>query len=183
MTPENTATMLAFGYDHPDAVTGGAYGAASGTPVLLTDTGTLHPATAAALQELGTTRTVVLGGEAVVGAAVLATVPGSERVAGATRMGTAATVATQLWPAESDGVVVTNLFLSDGWPLTLAGAPLSAREGAPQIGVATDEVPPETMAYLTAQDPRRATAWLLGDTSFVSDEVAAAIGAELAPAD
>jgi len=180
-TPESTAAMLAFGYDHPDAVTGGAYGAATGTPVLLTDTDVLHPATAAALQELGTARSVVLGGEAVVGGAVLATVPGPERVAGATRMGTAAAVATDLWPAESDGVVVTNLFRDDGWPLTLAGAPLSAREGAPQIGVATDEVPPETAGYLAARVPPAGTAWLLGDESSVSAAVAAEVGAALAP--
>ena len=41
--PGGSDALLAWGLNFPDAVTGGAYGARTGTPILLTDTAQLHP--------------------------------------------------------------------------------------------------------------------------------------------
>jgi hypothetical protein len=73
-------------------------------------------------------------------------------------------------------VVATNLEREDGWALTLASAPLSARNDAPQVGVAADRYPDETRAYLRSLSPPATTAFVIGGVDHISDEVAAAVG-------
>ncbi|WP_370327489.1 cell wall-binding repeat-containing protein [Euzebya sp.] len=182
--PGATEALLAFGERFPDAVTGGAYGAEAGVPIVLTPTAALHPAAQRALTDLGITTTTVLGGPNAISDVAAAAAPGSRRIAGDNRMGTAAAVATTLWPAVLDGpvdqVVITNLDREDGWALTLASAPLSARNDAPQLGVGSDRCPAETAGFLQALDPRASTAFIIGDTSYVSEAVAADIVGDLA---
>lgn len=177
--PGTTEAMLAYGLNFPDAVTGGAYGAEAAVPILLTDTASLHPAAARALSDLGTTTTSVLGGTAVISDAAADAAPGARRVAGENRMSTAVTVATTLWPTTLDDpiddVVVTNIERADGWALTLAAAPLSARNDAPQVGVGAERYPAETAAYLQSLEPPAETAFIIGGTEFVSDDVAVAV--------
>ena len=180
--PGGTDVLLASGVTFPDAVTGGAFGARTGTPILLTGQEQLHAATAAAMAELGVTRTIVLGGTAAVSDAAAAAAPAAHRVAGVNRMDTAARVATELWGTVLDEVttvVVTNIERDDGWALTLASAPLSARRDAPQLGVGAGTYPAETRAFLQAQTPPVATAYLMGNEAFISDEVAAQLGADV----
>jgi len=169
--------LLAYAYDWPDAVTAGAWGAATGTPVLLTGTQELHPATAAALEEFGTTRTVVTGGNAVISDAAANAAPGATRVAGATRTGTAVEVADELWTPtlgrQPQALVAVNLFHDAGWALALSAAPLSAALAAPQLGVAADQVPGETRAYLDrAEFDDVPPVVVIGNAGFISEEVA-----------
>ena len=177
--PGGTAAevILAYGNDWPDAVTVGAYAAATGTPIVLTPTDQLHPASATILQDAQ--RTLVIGGTGVISEAVAQSTPNPTRVAGSNRMATAVAVATTLWPEVLDGpvidVVVTNIERPDGWALTLASAPLSARNGAPQVGVAVDRYPDETRAYLQGLDPVAQTAFIIGSTEYISDPTAADI--------
>lgn len=180
--PGGQDAMLAWGRNFPDAVTGGAYGARTGTPILLTETAELHPATAAVLRELGVTRTFVLGGPGVVSEAAAAQAPGAERISGPNRMATAVAVATRLWPTTAptvSAVVVCNIEREDGWALTLAAAPLSARDGAPQVGVGTNTYPAETQAYIQSLAPPAATAYIMGNEEFISDAVAAQVAADV----
>ena len=181
--PGTTEAMLAFGGNFPDAVTGGAYGAEAGVPILLTPTDALHPAAARAFADLGTTTTAVLGGAAVISDAAANAAPNPVRVAGPNRMATAVAVATTLWsrvlPGPPDDVVVTNVEREDGWALTLASAPLSARNDAPQVGAGIDRYPSETEAYLEGLTPRATAAFVIGSAAYVSDATAASISEDV----
>lgn len=181
--PGTTEAMLAYGFNFPDAVTGGAYGAEAAVPILLTDTASLHPAAGRVLTDLNITTTSVLGGTTVISDAAANAAPGPRRIAGDNRMATAVAVATTLWPEAFDGaiddVVITNIERADGWALTLAAAPLSARNDAPQMGVGAASYPNETQAYLQGLEPRATTAFIIGGTEFVSDDIATAVSEDV----
>lgn len=149
--PGNDKVLLAYGLNWPDAVMAGAYGAATGTPIVLTDTDSLHPATDAAMTELGVAQTHVIGGTAVISEATAQQAPAPNRVAGPNRMATAVTIAEQLWsdvPATGNRALVANVEATDGWVLALAAAPLAARIGGPELGLGSDRTPTETATYL-----------------------------------
>lgn len=173
--PGSTDVMLAYAYNWPDAITGGAYGAETGVPIVLTDTGSLHPAAAQAMTDLGVQRTFVLGGTAVIDDVVAGAVPAAVRVAGSNRMATAISVAEDLWAPITgtvDTFVVANLERPDAWNLALAAAPLSARFDAPQIGVGADRYPQETEAYLASQGfTQQPAGVLVGDLTFIDQGV------------
>ena len=166
--------LLASGEGFADALTGGAYGAWTGSPLLLTGTATLHQAAAAALADLAPARTVVLGGRAVVSDVAAGGAPNPVRVAGPNRMATAVAIAQELWEPRLgavDAVVLTNLEADDAWTLALAAAPLSASLEAPQLGVAATRYPAETAAHLRDLDPPAVDLRVLGG----ADAVAAAV--------
>ena len=148
--PEQVLLARAYGLeDNPtaawaDALTGGAYGAATATPILLTPTETLHPAVATWLADHADPSVVVLGGEAAVSPDAVAPIVGAERVAGPDRAATATEIADRLWgPLATGGFAVTNGYRDDGWTYGLAGAGLAADRGAPLL-LTNDTVPPAT---------------------------------------
>lgn len=148
--PEQVLLARAYGLeDNPtaawaDALTGGAYGAATGTPILLTPTETLHPAVVTWLADHADPSVVVLGGEAAVSPDAVASIVGAERVAGPDRAATATEIAARLWgPLATGGFAVTNGYRDDGWTYGLAGAGLAADRGAPLL-LTNDTVPPAT---------------------------------------
>jgi putative cell wall-binding protein len=176
--PDRDEVLLAWGEDFPDAVTGGAYGARVGIPILLTPTDHLHPATAAAITAFDISRTVVLGGATVISDQTVAAAPGSQRVAGANRMGTATQVADVLWADEArsiDTVSVVNLEHPDGWAHALAVAPLAARHGMPVLGVASDRYPAETAAFLQGFDRPAQAVTLVGSDRHLAPQVVSAL--------
>lgn len=173
--PGQTEAMLATGANFPDAVTGGAYGANFGIPILLTTPNALHAAAAAVFDEAGTTRTIVLGGTAVVSEAAANAAPGPERVAGPNRMDTAARVAFDLWGDVATNAVVVNLERVDSWAAALSAAILSASVDGAQLGTGVGILPPETRAYLENVEPT--TIYVIGGAEFISEEVIADIGA------
>ena len=156
VTPAPQRVLLARADQWADAVTGGAYAAANGVPLLLTQSDSLHPAVAAWLAAKRPAEVILLGGEGALSPAVAAAAPGSvARVSGATRAGTAVAVAKTLWGrragAAGDRFVAVDGFASDSWSPALAASVLSAKQGAPQIlvnGAAPSTVSPETEAYL-----------------------------------
>ena len=173
--PFSTDAILASGVDFPDAVTGGAYSARTGIPILLSEPGVLHPAAAKAIEELRVAHTFVLGGTAALSDAVAAAVPDAERIAGPNRMGTAAAIATTLWSRElgedTPGVVLVNLERPDAWAAALAAAPLAAQRGAPQVGVGAT-YPEETATYLEGL-PAVSDLFVIGGLGYVTEEIAA----------
>ncbi|MGI9018142.1 MAG: cell wall-binding repeat-containing protein [Euzebya sp.] len=168
--------VLAFAGNWPDAVTGGAWAAAAQAPILLTYTDELHPATAQALQDLGISDTLVLGGTAVISQQTADATPGADRISGANRMGTAAAVAEQLWPLLPDfegsrGFVATNLDIPFGWAAALAASPVSARLTAPQLGVYADRYPNETAQLLAGLDLADGGLFAVGNESLIAADV------------
>lgn len=162
-----------------DAVAGGAYGAAAGVPVLLTDSSTLSGATAEALAELDIEQTAVLGGPAAVADAVMADLPGAVRVHGPDRAATAVAVARELWGRRTAGaddrIVLVGGYRPDAWTRALTASPLAARNGAPLLLADASELPPATRDYLAGlgyDDDHQGAGWVLGGPVEVGEAVA-----------
>lgn len=135
-----------------DALAGGAYGAASGIPVLLTDSTQLSQATAAVLEDLDVDATIVLGGTAAVSEEVMSRLPSPRRVSGPERASTAVEIARQLWgrsaAGTSDSFLVADGYRDDAWTLALSASPLGARASAPLLLSEPSALPPATEDYL-----------------------------------
>ena len=162
-----------------DALAGGAYGAWSGVPVVLTHTDQLPPAVDELIRRLGVRESIVLGGPGAISDAVLDRLPRPRRVFGADRAGTAAAVAEQLWGRTGgqggDRVIVANGYTAGAWTLALAASPLAAKSAAPLLLLNRDQVPPATQAHLDRlgySATRSASGWLLGGEERVGQAVA-----------
>jgi uncharacterized protein YkwD len=142
--------LLARADDWPDAVTGGAYAAARRTPLVLTQTGALHPATQRFLADNAKAERIALGGAAALSDRVVAGA-GARRISGADRTATAVAVAEELWGrktgAAGDRFAMVPGYRSDGWAYALALAPWSAANDGPQLLVG-DDVPASVRSYL-----------------------------------
>lgn len=124
--------LIATGYDWPDAVAGGAYGARTAQPVLLTLPDAVPGETRRALAELRPRAISVLGGSGAVAGSVVQTL-GAKRVAGSTRIGTAAETARVLWgyrDTRARSWIAAPAYGDDAWTWALGAAPLAARSGA-----------------------------------------------------
>ncbi len=164
-----------------DALAGGAYGAEQGIPVLLTDTAVLSPAAAEAIQELGITDTIVLGGIEAVGEAVAQQLPLHRRVGGVDRAATAAAIARELWGvaegSDGDRLLLAGAYREDAWTLALAATSLAARNDAPLYAANAEALPASTADALRALGygpGRRASGWVLGGDAQVSPATAEA---------
>ncbi len=93
-----TTALLASGLTFPDALAAGALAFGAALPVLLTDPTRLSPQAAAAIRDLGIQQVLILGGAAAVSPAVESAVDAMSvttlRLAGTTRTGTAAAIAS-----------------------------------------------------------------------------------------
>jgi putative cell wall-binding protein len=143
--------LIARADEWPDAVTGGAYAAFSGSPLILTDRGRLHPAVAAFLAEAAPARRWALGGQAALTDAVVAAA-GATRISGSDRTATAVAVAQELWGRRAahlgDQYVSTPSHGGAAWAFALAYAPYSAVKQSPQLLVGSD-VPTPVRTYLS----------------------------------
>jgi putative cell wall-binding protein/uncharacterized protein YkwD len=122
--PSHTA-LLASGRSFPDALAAGPIAYGSGIPQLLTEPGTLSPATATALTDLGITNVVVLGGPGAVSDTVVGQLQGLglqvARLAGADRYATSVAIAD--WAVGALGHSRTHVDVATGtnFPDALAG--------------------------------------------------------------
>lgn len=182
--------LLARADDVADALAGGALShALGGAPVLLTEGSRLSPSTARALQELGATRVVVLGGAAAISAAVVQELGQAydvQRLAGADRYATAVQVAREILKRTGALATVgrrsTVLVASGTSPAdALSAGALTGAAGVPVLLVEPDRVGPETASLLTELRPEQVL--VLGGERAVSDAVALQLGrlAGLAP--
>lgn len=180
--PQSPATVALARADGPpdnptaawaDAVTGGAWSAASGAPVLLTATAALHPAVAAYLEETAPARRVLLGGEAALSPAVAGAAGPHERIQGSNRYATAAAIAAVLWVEPAGGYLVTAGDHPEGWAYALAAAGLAADVTQPVLLVETARLPDETAASTCAAGAETLT--VIGGDTVVSPDVRAAL--------
>lgn len=157
-----------------DSVTGGAWAARTGTPLLLTPGEQLHGAVSDWLEADAAEETILLGGRAALSEAVEDTVVGPRRVAGAARDGTAAAIATDLW-APTSSFVIVNGYRADGWNFALATTGLSADFDAPALMVQDDSVPPATEDLLASCGEPALDLLLAGGEDVLSADLAAAL--------
>lgn len=172
--------LLARGDVFADAITGGAYAAEAGVPILLTPPDQLNASTRAFVADNGITEVIVLGGTVAVAQSTADALPvATRRIAGGDRTATAAAIATQLWDAEGiggGGVVLVNVRHDDGWQTALAAAVVSALANAPQLGV---ENPPNGPSPATVQAAAQigGPVAAFGSPGLVSDEQVIALRA------
>ena len=158
-----------------DSVTGGAWAAWAGVPLLVTPTEGLHPATAAALDEMDPNETVLLGGISALSPAVESSVPSPRRIAGAERIETAVRMFEELWAGQASEILVFNGFALDGWAYGLAGASVSAT-GVPLLPLREDEVP-DLVQQVVADCALEVSVRVLGGEASVSEPVIEALKA------
>ncbi|MBW3659573.1 MAG: beta-propeller domain-containing protein, partial [Actinobacteria bacterium] len=156
-----------------DSMAAGGLAATLGVPLVVTPTDGLHPAVARFVAGMRPARTVVLGGEAALSAAVQSALPNAVRVAGADRTATAAAIATRAWGAPSTGdrsTIVVNGGQRDGWALGLVAAGLSADARSPVLLVTEQVSTPVRSLVRTCGEPEVELA-VIGDGSRVSPSV------------
>jgi len=157
-----------------DSVSGSAYAARNRLPVVVTPSDGLDAAVASYIRRHGPTTTWVLGGESAVSSAVAGKVPNPQRIFGASRAGTAAAIATRLWPYPSaGGYLLVNGTRPDGWAFGLAAAGLGADNGAP-ILLVDDTLPEPTKEVIGTCNSGQSATTVVGSTSQVSNAVAQA---------
>jgi hypothetical protein len=177
---DRVALGRADGGDDPtaqwaDALTGGAWAASTRTPLLVTDTTSLHPAVAAALTRWETTSTVVFGGTAAVSEQVLDDLPTPERVAGADRAATATAIAEELWGGEVSGYMLVNGYYARGWAFGMAAAGWAADVDSPLLYTGASAVPPATADLLSSTCPDSDELRLIGGASLVTGTAESAL--------
>ena len=142
-----------------DALAAGAWAADQGWPVLLSETARLSTATRDALAGSAVDRVVLVGGTSALSAQVADDLEALgldvDRVAGPTRFGTAAAIATARgFDDEEDavGVALVEGQRQDAWAAGFASAALAAQLDAPVLLANGDVLPAETTAYLADTD-------------------------------
>lgn len=176
--PDGTGTVvIAHAYGYADALAGGPLAAQLDAPVLLSDQSALPQHVADAVEALGATDAVLLGGTAALSDQVKRDLEALEvevtRVGGKTRFHTAADIAAIVGGEE---VYVTEGWDEDpkrGWPDAVSVSPLASFQQRPILLVTTDELPDATAAAL---DGRIAT--IVGGEAAVSPDVAVAVADE-----
>lgn len=162
-----------------DALSGGAWGAANGVPVVLSSSGSLSAPVSGLIKQRGIKKVHILGGTAALSAGVVRGIPkgtATVRHSGKDRTETATTVATQLWGNSVRSVVLANGFNSDAWVWALAAAPLSARTGSPLLLSGADEASPALNRWASSHTVRNAVA--LGSKSQLSDQLLSDVNRE-----
>ncbi len=155
---------IANGMDFPDALSVASHAAEAGTPILLTLKDTLPAATTEALEKLGATNTVVVGGTAVVSATVANALPSMNRLGGLDRYETNTLIAKHY------GVDNDHLYVATGkdYADALTGAVLAANTNSAVLLVHA-VVPDYVSSYITNQDVQRLT--IFGGENAVNAEV------------
>jgi putative cell wall-binding protein len=173
--PGVPVAFIATGQSYPDALAGGPAAAKEGGPLLLVQSNAIPPATVAELQRLQPGAIVVLGGTAVVSAAVATaldayTTGSVSRRSGPDRYATAAAIS-----AGSFGPGVATVFVAtgEGFADALAGGPAAAKVGAPLLLV-RGFIPLATANELQRLGPTSIV--VLGGTGVVSANVATGLG-------
>jgi SpoIID/LytB domain protein len=153
-----------------DALAVAGPAAATRRPILLTSRDVLPDATAAALDDLGVTSTVVAGGPAAVSDAVLSRLPGPRRLAGDDRFRTAVAIADDF----SGAVGVATVVVASGDDGHLVDALTGGALGRVTLLTAVAPLTTATRDWLRAR-PDVGGVWVLGGPAAVADATFSAV--------
>jgi putative cell wall-binding protein len=145
-----STVMVATGWDWPDAVAGGAYGAGRGIPLLLSEVDSVPAETVRALRDFNPRHVAALGGTTALSDGVVRSLSAT-RVFGDSRQGTSAAIAEELWGYDGPDAtawVGAPAFDPDGWTWALGAAPVAARRSAAVL-LLGDDLSPEISDYLS----------------------------------
>lgn len=158
-----STAVIAYGYNFPDALSAASYAAQKGYPILLTDQKQLPQPTKEYVDKIQ--KTIVVGGEGVVGNEVLTQLNNPTRIGGSSRFDTAAKMITTL------GMSTEEIYIGNGYGYAdaLTGSVLAAKRNAPLLLVEKDKLPKETKSIFTNYHVKDFT--VLGGDVVVNDEV------------
>lgn len=168
--------LVASGATFADALPAGPLAARVGMPVLLTAPDALSPDAEDSLERLRVARTLLVGGQAVVSAAVEDTLPRARRVAGPDRYATSVAIAEEL-RARDGSLRTVGVATGRDFADALAAGPVLARAGGPLLLVdGQDAAQAEAVyAYLSAHRDDIERVLVFGGTAAVSDAVLARV--------
>jgi uncharacterized protein YkwD len=143
-----------------DAISGGAYAAFTGVPVILSGSDDLAAEAAEFLAAHPDADVVALGGTTALKEEVVADA-GARRIAGGDRTQTAVAIAEQLWGFDVDqsdlSIITAPGYTESGWAYALAYVVKSAAEGSPQLLVG-DTAPDSVRGFIARMDRVTVTA-------------------------
>lgn len=156
--------VVVNGFNFPDALSVASYAAIEGLPILLTQGNTLSKETEEALNALGVTETLVIGGTVAVSEDVEEAVPNATRISGKNRIATAIEVAKHF------DLDVNHYYVATGYqfPDALSTAALAAKEGTGLVLVGNSVS--EDLAQFT-KDKGLNTLTVVGGTGVISEKV------------
>ncbi len=170
--PPSDGAVVASATSFPDALAASAPAARDGLPILLTASDALPESTTAALVERDVAVVTVVGGTAVVDAAVgrrLGELAGRvERVAGEDRYATAAAVLEAFYHSD-DRPTAVSLASGAAFPDALAGTVRSGSLGQPLLLTPPDGLAPSAAQSLRVHRPAEITVY--GGTGAVAEHV------------
>ncbi|NAZ82813.1 hypothetical protein GTR02_13395 [Kineococcus sp. R8] len=170
--------FLASGTSTADALAAGPIAWQRNYPILLTQADSVPGETTAALDALGTTTRIVLGGTSVVSDGTYTALKGTSRLSGANRAETATkiadyAVASEFFDSQSAGLVGGAAGASAD---ALAAAPVSGSQGVPILFTdANGSLGATTTAYLTSKKTNLAppgNGWIFGGLTAVPQAAA-----------
>ena len=160
--------ILAYGENYPDALAAVPLAKKQNAPILLTDKDSLNPKTSTALQDLKVKTVYVVGGTAVISAAVenqLTTAGYSvKRIAGQDKYDTAIKIAEELGDVRE--VAVTT---GDDYADALSIGSIAAEKQIPIILVPPDDITSSIQNYISMKNITKTH--VIGDQSLISDNV------------
>lgn len=167
VAPEGSDSVVVVnGMNFPDALSVASYAGANGLPILLAENSDELPwHTGKAIDKLGATESLVIGGKAVVSDKAMNELPNAERIAGANRFATSVEVAKYFGANTGNGMFVAT---GNQFADALSGAALAASLDTGILLVGTD-LDSSVQNYLANNNV--ASVGVLGGQSAVSDKV------------
>ena len=166
--------VLAYGLNYADALAGVSLATKLKAPILLTNTKSLDGTTLAEIKRLKAKNVIILGGEGAISTAVETSLKNeglaTERIAGASRFGTATAIAEKLNENPTDVFFVYAFNSADA----LSVSPIAACKNAPIIYLSTKgDLHPDTAAYLAKLKKAGCVknAYVIGGTGVISDDM------------
>lgn len=171
IAPEGATTVfLAYGENFPDALAAASYAAKNNSPILLTRTDVIPAETLAALEALSPAEVIVIGGDSVIGDAVVQQLENSRRLKGANRYATAVALAEE-FAADQEFMYIASGENEFAGTDALAGAALAAKKGT-GILLVGKTLPAEVAGFL---GKKVRDVVILGGESAISAALAQAI--------
>lgn len=166
--------ILASGNDFADALAGVPLAVNQNAPIILTTKDTIPDSSLAEIKRLGAEKVLILGGKGVISADVekALTAQGlkTQRLAGATRFGTATAIAEEINDAPTDVIFVYAFNYADA----LSASTAAALKNAPIIYLRTNgELDADTKAYLAKLKAASCVknAYVIGGEGVISEKM------------
>jgi len=163
--------IIATGENFPDALAASSMAASQNIPILLVSKNSIPISTSQALSDLGITKTIIVGGIAVISSEVETNLPGPTRLSGANRYETAAKIVE--YAQTNYGLSWTKPVIATGenFPDALGGGAFASKSGSPLLITSSGSLPGTTNDILLTNAYSSEKVYVLGGTGAISNTV------------